>query len=120
MRLRPLDYLVPEHPLPSCCGDCVVAPGLARWKRPHRESSVPGAFERDDALDCRQCSEVVEGERERVLDRAADLERTVVSGYGKVAAHVVQRSRGNVTLECLGRRLGVERLGMDHGERCAL
>ena len=120
MRLGPLEYLVQERALPSCCGDCVVAPGLTRWKRPHRESTVPGAFERDDALDWRQCSEVVEREREGVLDRAGDLERAVVIGYGKVAAHVVQRGRGNVTLECLGRRLGVERLGMDHGQRCAL
>ena len=53
MRLRPLEYLVQERALPSCCGDCVVAPGLAGWKGPHRESAVSGALEGDDALDWR-------------------------------------------------------------------
>src|SRR5947209_5012071 len=120
MRLRSLEYLVQERALPSCCGDCVVAPGLTRWKRSHRESTVPGAFERDDALHWRQCSELVEREREGVLDRAGDLERAVVIGYGKVAAHVVQRRRGHVTVQCVGWRLGVERLGMNHRQRCAL
>ena len=118
--LRPLENLVQERALPTCGGDGVVAPGLTRWKGSHRESTVPGAFERDDALDWRQRSEVVEREREGVLDRAGDLERAVVIGYGKVAAHVVQRSRGNVAVQSLRGRLGVERRGMDHGERCAL
>src|SRR5947209_20434252 len=120
MRLRLLEYLVQERALPSCCGNCVVAPRLTRWKRLHREPTVPGAFERDDPLDWRQCSEVVEREREGVLDCAANFECAVVIGYGKVAAHVVQRSRRNVTLERLGRRLGVERPGVDHCQRCAL
>ena len=49
-----------------------------------------------------------------MFDLPADFEPAVVVGHGEVAADVVQLGRRDVGLECLGWRLGVERLAVDH------
>ena len=109
LRLCPLEHLVQEGAGPSCGRDCVVAPWLTGGSGRIASRPFPAHSSVTPRSTGGSGSEVVERQRQGVLHRAADLERAVVIGYGKVAAHVVQFGRGDVALECLGRRLGVER-----------
>ena len=116
---RLLEHLVQQGASPAGGRDGVVAPGLAGRQRPHLEPPVAGAFERDRALVRRHGAEVVERQGQRVVDRAADLERAVVDRQREVAAHVVELDRGDLPGQGFGRRLRVVRSWVDHLQRGA-
>ena len=116
---RLLEHLVEQGALPAGGRDGVVAPGLTGRQRPHLEPPVAGALERDRALVRRHGAEVVERQRQRVLDRAADLERAVVGRQREVAAHVVELGGSDLAGQGFGRRLRVVRSRVDHLQRGA-
>jgi hypothetical protein len=111
-----LQHLVQQGTSPASRGDGVVTPWFASRQRSHRQAPIPGAFERDDPLDRGHGTQVVERQGLRVLDRATDLEGSVMSRYREVAADVVEFRRGDVALEGLRRGFGVEGLAVDHRE----
>ena len=118
--LRLLEDVAQEGARPAGGGHGVVAPGLADRQGPGRQSSVSGALERDGTLDRRQPAQVVERQRGRVRDCAADFQAAVVGRHGEVAPDVVERDRRDLIRECLGRRLRVVRGRVDHLERGAV
>ena len=108
------EYVVEQCSLPERCRDGVVAPRLTGGQGSHLQSPVSGALEGDDSLDRAHPLQVVEAERDRIVDRTADFDPTVMVGYREVAADVVQLGRRDVGFECFGGRLRVERLAVDH------
>jgi hypothetical protein len=116
-RLGLLEHLVQEGAGPASGGDGVVTPWFADRQRSHRQAPVPGAFQRDDPLDRGHGTQVVQRQGPRLVDRATDLEGSVVGGDREVAADIVELGRGDVALEGLRRGFGVEGLAVDHRQR---
>ena len=115
------------HARPLRGADGAALPLHARHLRHQVLAAVAGALERHDLRDLRQRAELVERERERLPDRALDLQRPrgrVHRRHGEVAAHVVLvgrreelGERTEIALEILGGSLANDPLALHGGLR---